>query len=84
MLTTVDESPWFFEPVERCSMVLFTDTLIRSSVVGAVSARLVFENTRLLSGRFSRVLTIKATLRMKIRKQMENVLHFGGPGGEIY
>jgi hypothetical protein len=84
VLKTVDESPSFFEPVERCSKALFTDASIRSSVVSAVSPRLVLENTRLLSGRLSCLLTISATLSMKIRKEMENVVHFGGPGGEIY
>ena len=61
----MDESPSFFEPVERRSKALLKDTIIRSSVVGAVSARLVLEKTRLLSVRLSCVLTISTIMSMK-------------------
>jgi hypothetical protein len=59
------------------------DILTWPSVLAAVSARLAFENTRLLSLRFSCVLTW-ATLSMKVRKEVEDAVHFSGPGGEIY
>jgi len=53
VLVTVVGSPSFFEPVECCSEALYTDTLIRSSIVRAVSDPLVLKNTRLLIGRLS-------------------------------
>jgi hypothetical protein len=52
VLVTIVESPSFCE-LECCSEALWTDTLIRSSIVRAMSDRFVLANTRVLNGRLS-------------------------------